>query len=78
MSCRTTMENLAHEIYLDKQKEKLQQEQEDLTNFWLGTFGQKPIRKPVLDQSIAKNTIEPWVGKEMAKKFDEMNRNTNK
>lgn len=76
MSCRTTMENLAHEIYLDKQKEMRDKENEDLVNFWLGTFGAKPIRKPVLDQSIVKNTIEPWVGKEMAKKFDEMNRIT--
>lgn len=63
------MENLAKEIYLYKQQEKLRQENEDLVNFWLGTFGAKPIRKPVLDQSNVKNTIEPWVGKEMAKKF---------
>jgi len=76
MSCRSTMENLAHEIYLEKQQEKRDKENEDLINFWLGTFGGKPIRKPVLDQSIVKNTVEPWVGKEMAKKFDEMNRIT--
>lgn len=76
MSCRSTMENLGREIYLYKQQEKLRQEQEEIVNFWLGTFGGKPIRKPVLDQSIVKNTIEPWVGKEMAKKFDEMHRIT--
>lgn len=74
MSCRTAMENIAKEIYLYKQKEKRDKENEDLVNFWLGTCGRKPIRKPVLDQSIVKNTIEPWVGKEMAKKFDEMMR----
>ena len=73
MSCRSTMENLAKEIYLEKQQEKLRQEEEEFVNFWCGT---KPIRKPVLDQSIVKNTIEPWVGKEMAKKFDEMHRIT--
>lgn len=76
MSCRSTMENLGREIYLYKQQEKLRQEQEEDVNFWLGTFGGKPIRKPVLDQSIVKNTIEPWVGKEMVKKFDEMHRIT--
>lgn len=76
MSCRSTMENLAKEIYLDIQKEKMRQEEEDFVNFLIGTDGRKPIRKPVLDQSIVKNTIEPWVGKEMAKKFDEMYRIT--
>lgn len=73
MSCRSTMENLGREIYLYKQQEKLRQEEEEFVNFWCCT---KPVRKPVLDQSIVKNTIEPWVGKEMAKKFDEMHRIT--
>ena len=77
MSCRTTMENLGNEIYRDKQREKEIQEQEDLIDFWLGTDGRKLEPKPNLTQ-IGVQTIEPWVGKEFAKKFDEMNRNTNK
>lgn len=75
MSCKTTME-IAREIYLEKQQEKRDKENEELINFWLGTYGGKPIRKPVLDQSIVKETVEPWVGKEMAKKYDEMHQIT--
>ena len=70
------MENLAKKIYHDMQKEKLSQEQEEDINFWLESIGKKPIRKPVLDQSIVKNTLEPLVCKEMAKKFDVMHRHT--
>ena len=71
MSCRAAMENLAKEIYLYKQREQEMQEHEDLVNFWLGTCGRKPIRKPNLTQ-ICLNTIEPYVGKEFAKKFEQM------
>lgn len=70
------MENIAKKIFRNMQKEKLRQEQEEDLNFWLVSIGKKPIHKPVINQGIVNNTLEPLVCKEMAKKFDEMHKHT--